>query len=96
MRGLQKFWESLFEKRESSVDFRRGRENCVKVQWRLILQFWEERRIMGPAVSENVAVKGLHVVAAQDLGIVGFNLLTQPTEITISLFIFDKQWHTCS
>ena len=35
---------------------------------------------MGAAASENVAVKGLHVVAAQALGIVGFNLLTQPTE----------------
>ena len=25
----------------------------------------------------------------------GLQLLTQPTEITVSLFIFDKQWYTC-
>ena len=31
-------------------------------------------RIMGAAVLENVAVKGLHVMAAQALGIVGFQL----------------------
>ena len=51
---------------------------------------------MGEAFSEVVAVKtwAMNVVAAQALGIVGFNLLTQLTEITVSLFIFDKQWHT--
>ena len=37
-----------------------------------------------------------YVMAVQALGKVGFNLLTQPTEITVSLFVFDKQWHTCS
>jgi len=30
-----------------------------------------------------------------NIGNHGFNLLTQLTEITTSLFIFDKQWHTC-
>jgi len=51
-----------------------------------------EREIVG----SGVAVKGLsmNMEAARALGVVGFNLLTQLTEITTSLYIFDKQWHT--
>jgi len=52
-------------------------------------RFLEERRVMGAADSENVEVWG-YVMAVQDLRKVGFHLLTQPTEITVSLFIFDK------
>ena len=57
-------------------------------------RFWEERRVMGAAVSENVEVWE-YVMVVQDLEKY-FNLLTQPTEITVSLCIFDKQWHTYS
>ena len=56
------------------------------------LRFWEEREVMGATVSENVEVWE-YVIAEQKWV---FKLLTQPTEITVSLFIFDKQWHTCS
>jgi len=58
-------------------------------------RFWEERGVMGTAASENVEVWE-YVLAVQDLEKWVFRLLTQPTEITVSLFIFDKQWHTCS
>ena len=46
---------------------------------------------MGAAVSENVAVEDLHIMAIQALEIVGFSLTYSATEITVSLFIFDKQ-----
>jgi len=36
-----------------------------------------------------------NVEVAHTSRVVGFNLLTQLTEITTSLFIFDKQWYTC-
>ena len=55
-------------------------------------RFWEER-VMRTAASENVKVWG-YVLAVQGLEKWVFKLLTQPTEITVSLFIFYKQWHT--
>ena len=58
-------------------------------------RFREERRVMGATDSENVEVWE-YVMAVQDLEKWIFNLLTQPTEITVSLCIFNKQWHTCS
>ena len=44
------------------------------------LRFWEEREVMGAAVSENVEVWE-YVIAEQKWV---FKLLTQPTEITVS------------
>ena len=48
-------------------------------------------------ISGFVAVKGMdnECGGRTTSGEVGFNLLTQLTEITTSLFIFDNQWHTC-
>jgi len=48
-------------------------------------------------VSGYVAVKAFHneYGSRMNIGNRGFNLLTQLIEITTSLFIFNKQWHTC-
>ena len=51
---------------------------------------------MGVYFSESVAVEYCACNGRTQLGNSGFfQLLTQPTEVTTSLFIFDKQWHTC-
>ena len=58
-------------------------------------RFWEETGVMRTAASENVEVWE-YVLVVQGFEKWVFKLLTHPTEITVSLFIFDKQWHTCS
>jgi len=46
-------------------------------------------------ISRYVAVKAFHNEYGGRMNIRNRGLLTQLTEITTSLFIFDKQWHTC-
>jgi len=47
---------------------------------------------LGSSVAVNAFT--INLEAARTLGVVEFNLLSQLTELTASLYIFDKQWHT--
>ena len=86
-RDFERVWERLFEQQKALVDLRR--ERASEVNGGCFFSVLGRERVMGAAVSENVEVWG-YVMAVQDLRKVGFHVLTQPTEITVSLFIFDK------
>ena len=86
-RVFERVWERLFEQQRAPGDLRR--EKVRAINGGCFFSVLEERRVMGVAVSENVEVWE-YVMAVQDLEKWVFNLLTQPTKITVSLCIFYK------
>jgi len=92
------FGEGLFEQRRLILERERVRERgaCEGLDGGC---FWDEAELRGRERFSEVVwwlkAFSMNMEAARTLGAVGFNLLTQLTKITTSLYIFDKQWHTC-
>jgi len=89
--GLERFVRT-----KRPVDFWRERERGA-CKGLMVAVFGTRESYEGEKFSGDVAVKGFHneYGGRMNIGNSGFNLLTQLTEIITSLFIFDKQWHTC-
>ena len=92
----KRFWVWRGFVRTTPVDFWREREERASDLMATVLgqgRIVRERGVL--EVVWRLKVLTINLEAARTLGLVGFNLLSQLTELTTNLYIFSKQWHTC-